>query len=134
MSKNNLVVELETSVNGVKFNADASAVKAVFGKPSRSMKKAFFSKSRTDVYDDFHIFYSDKGQFEAIEVFGEVSVYVNRETVYPGTLAKAKKAIPGLSGEHEDFTSNKASVGITTDEDGKNISSILFGCAGYYTK
>ena len=133
MSKNNLVVELKTSVNGVKFNADASAVKAVFGKPSRSMKKAFFSKGHTDAYDDFHIFYSDKGQFEAIEVFGDVSVFVNGETVYPGTLAKAKKVIPGLSGEREDFISDKASVGISTDEAGENITSILFGCAGYYT-
>lgn len=134
MKGKELTVVLGSSVNGISFGSSDRVVHKEFGKAKRTFKKAFFSKGHTDAYNDFHIFYSDKGQFEAIEVFGEVSVSVNGETVYPGTLAKAKKAIPGLSGEHEDFTSNKASVGITTDEDGKNISSILFGCAGYYTK
>lgn len=132
MITGNLKIDLAASVNGVAFKADALTVKSTFGKPNRSIKKAFFSKSRTDVYEDFHIYYSEKGLFEAIEVFGDVTVTVNGKTVFPGTLSQAKKVIPGLEGEHEEYMSYKASVGITTAEDETSISAMLFGCAGYY--
>lgn len=123
-------VVLGKEVNGVSFGTDRDAVRKVFGKKFKEIKKNIFSKNTMDAYDDFHIYYNKDNTFEAIEIFGRVTVRIEGVKAFPGNIETLKRLITDLDDEGDGYLSRKKSVGITT-EDGE-IKSILFGEPGYY--
>ena len=70
-------------------------------------------------------------KLEAIEFFGkEISLSINSQLVFPGTLSAANKILPDLMECFGTYISKSASVGICAEDD--NIVSILVGRKDYY--
>jgi len=126
------IVPLE-KVNDVKFGTNRDEVRKDFkeyGIPTE-FKKNKFSKNTTDDYGAFHVFYNEKNEFEAIEIFDNVEVLVSGITVFPANIDAVIKIFPDMEKEYEYYTSIENSVGLTADDSGK-IVSILFGDYNYY--
>ena len=123
-------VVLGKEVNSVPFGTERNAVRKVFGKKFKEIKKNIFSKNTMDVYDDFHIYYTKDDAFEAIEIFGRANVNIQGVRVFPGSIGAIKQLVTDLEDEGDGYLSRKKSVGITME--GDEIQSILFGEPGYY--
>lgn len=61
---------------------------------------------------------------------GDVTVSINSQQVFPGTLSTVQEILPDLQDCFGSYISKAASVGVTA-EDGK-IKSLLAGCKNYY--
>ena len=52
----------------------------------KPFKKSLFSKSKTDEYKDYHVYYSKENELEAIEIFGEMAkkgyIYKGLKPIY----------------------------------------------------
>ena len=128
------IIPLE-KVNDVKFGAKRDEVREKFkeyGSPTEFTKSKQFSKNTTDDYGVFHIFYNEKNEFEAIEIFENTEVYVDGKLIFPGNVDEILKMFPDSEKDHEYYTSVAKSVGITTEEETGKVEAILFGCCGYY--
>ena len=131
MSISNWNLVTTISINGIEFGKIRSVVKKNLGKPKRVFKKTPDAVNTTDAYANFHVFYSADDKLEAIEIFGnEISLSINSQTIFPGTLSAARKILPDIEGNYGSFESKSASVGISAEED--MIVSILVGGKGYY--
>ena len=62
-------IELTKSVNGLPFDSSRQKVHQTFGKPIKSFRKSPLSKSYTDDYGAFHVYYTPDNQMEAVEFF-----------------------------------------------------------------
>ena len=62
-------IELTKSVNGLPFDSSRQKVHQTFGKPIKSFRKSSLSKSYTDDYGVFHVYYTPDNQMEAVEFF-----------------------------------------------------------------
>ena len=125
-------VVLNKSINSLEFGVDRKTVRKEFGRKYKEIKKNVFSKSTTDAYDGFHVFYSEDDKLEAIEIFSG-KVLIEGKEIFPGTIDEAKNLIKGLKKSDYGYISKDKSVGITESDlkDGK-IEAILLGCEGYY--
>jgi len=120
------------SVNGLDFGIERTAVRKVLGKPKKVFRKTSSSENTTDAYADFHVYYSPEDQLEAIELFGSnISLSINSQPVYPGTLSSARKILPDLEDCYGSYISKEASIGISAEEG--SIVSILVGRKNYYS-
>ncbi|WP_026528268.1 hypothetical protein [Butyrivibrio sp. VCD2006] len=128
-----ITIEPLVQVNGVKFGCDRESARKIFGNKYKEIKKNKFSKNTMDSYKDFHVYYSEDGLFEAIEIFGKVKVIVAGYEVFPGKVDNSKKVFPEIHKDDDDWIDEKTSIGITVMQDDHNsIEAILFGCKGYY--
>ena len=119
------------SVNGIEFGTERSVVKKILGKPKRVFRKTPDAGNTTDAYADYHVYYSAEDKLEAIEIFGTgISLSIDSQPVYPGTLSAARKILPDIEENHGSFVSQRASVGIYVEDD--SIVSILVGRKEYY--
>lgn len=119
------------SVNGMEFGTNRSKVRSILGKPTRVFKKTSTSDNTTDVYVDFHVYYSADDKLNAIEFFGgDISLSIDSQILFPGTLSEAKKVLPDLEECYGSYISRSASIGIGVE--GDTIVSVLVGCKGYY--
>ncbi len=123
-------VDLTKSVNGIDFGLSRKEVRKRLNREYKEFKKGLFSKSITDDYIDFHVFYDKSDRFIAIEVFSNVSVLVNDRHIFPGGIDQAIAILPDLKKDGEGYISYKNSVGIYAPEE--TIESILFGKENYY--
>ncbi len=131
MDNSNWNVLPNVSVNGIAFGTDRSSVRKLLGKPKRVIKKTPDAANTTDVYEDFHVYYSAEDKFEAIELFGgSIIVNINSQPLFPGTLSAAYKMLPDLVEYFGIYMSKSASVGICSE--GDTIDSILIGRKNYY--
>jgi len=121
-------------VNGVKFGCNRKAARKAFGSKFKEVKKTVFSKSTMDAYDDYHVYYTPDGEFEAIEIFGDVTVMVNGKTVFPGNVRELKDIFSETQRDSDGWIDQNNSVGVTLSQDnGDVIEAILFGCENYYS-
>ena len=119
------------SINGIEFGTERSVVKKILGKPKKVFRKSSDAANTTDAYANFHAYYTADDKLEAIEVFGSsISVCIDDQIVYPGTLSAAIKVLSDLVECYGSFISKAASVGISAEDD--NIVSLLVGCKDYY--
>lgn len=120
------------SVNGMEFGTDRSNVRSILGKPTRVFKKTSASNNTTDVYADFHVYYSTDDKLNALEFFGDgISLKIGSQTLFPGTLSDAKKVLPDLKESYGSYISRSTSIGIGVE--GDTIVSVLVGCKDYYS-
>ena len=128
-----IVVKPLLKVDDAEFGADRKKARQVFGKKYKEIKKNIFAKSTMDAYDEYNVYYSKEGIFEAIEFFGELCVYINEKKVFPGKIKALKTILPHLELEEDGYIDRKNSVGVTVCADSpEEIESILFGCKDYY--
>ena len=122
------------SVNGVAFGCDRAEIRKKLGNDFKEVKKNIFSRNTMDVYKDYHVFYSKDNTFEAIEVFGEVIVKMNKKVVFPGQLKGLMRELPELEKDGADsYVDKTCSIALTVlPEEQDRIESILFGSKDYY--
>ena len=119
------------SVNGMEFGTERSIVRKILGKPTRVFKKTSASDNTTDVYADYHVYYSADDKLDALEFFGnEISLSIDSQVLFPGTLSEAKNILPDLAECCGSYISKSASIGIGVE--GDSIVSVLVGCKDYY--
>ena len=119
-------------IGEIEFGADKKNVRKVLGKEYRPFRKSIFSKSTTDAYADYHVYYTNEGALEAIEFFSGVEVVIAGKTVFPGTVANAQKVMGDLKDKSGSFVSEKYSVGLYAPNDEGNIEAILVARDAYY--
>lgn len=117
-------------VNGVKFGMKRDEVRKILGTFKGEFKKTPFSKTTTDDFGFCHVYYDTDGGCEAVEIFDNTEVVVERTTVFPIDMEKAKQIFSDLTEEDGSFISKSQSVGIYAPYG--NMESILFGIPGYY--
>lgn len=118
-------------IGDVRFGMKKQDVRNILGKKYRSFRKSIFSKSTTDAYSDYHVYYTQDGTLEAVEIFGSVEVWFKGEKLFPGTVAEALRILPDLEPDDGGYISRKLSVGLYAP-DNDRIESILVGRESYY--
>ncbi len=119
------------SVNNLRFGVDRDTVLKELGKPKRSFRKGMSSPNTTDEYQSCHVYYSEDDKLEAIEFFGvEITIYVDQQQLFPGTLTDAKSIFPDLEEDYGSYISKVNSVGIGAEDE--RIESVLVGRKNYY--
>ena len=123
-------VSLLEGFNNAKFGMKRSAVRAVLGEPVREFKKSKFSKTTTDDYSFFHVFYDKDDNFEAVEFFSEVEIKVNNDVIFPASIEKLTTTEYDFNVDGDGLISTKYSIGVYAPNG--VAESILFGVKGYY--
>lgn len=116
--------------NNVKFGMKRDAVRAVLGEPVREFKKSKFSKTTTDDYSLFHVFYDKDDNFEAVEFFNEVEIMIGNDVIFPAPVEKLKTTEYGFEADREGIISAQYSIGVYAPSG--VAESILFGVKDYY--
>ncbi len=125
-----LNVELLRRVNNVEFGMKREVVRSNLGNLIGEFKKTKFSSILTDDFGFCHVFYNDKDECEAIEIFEEAEVIVDGKIIFPGTLENIKSVVGDLEEVDGCYISENKSVGVFAPS-GKP-ESILLGMKGYY--
>ena len=123
------------NVNDVDFGSNRSIVWNMFGKPNDSFKKTSISKTETDDYGNFHVYYDDNYNFEAIEIFKGIDIYYNNYKLsnkYSEVLEYFKSIFNDIEEDEYGFTTKSGSIGVYIENDEDLIDSILFGKENYY--
>ena len=118
-------------IGDVRFGMKKQDVQNILGKKYRSFRKSIFSKSSTDAYTDYHVYDTQDGCLEAVEIFGNIEVWFNGRKLFPGTVAEARKVLPDLKPDEGGAVSRKMSVGLYAP-DNDRIESILLAREAYY--
>lgn len=123
-------VKLLVGFDNVKFGMERSKVRKILGEPAREFKKATFSKTTTDDYSDYHIFYDKYDRFEAVEFFNGVEIKIDSNVIFPISINELKKMEYNFTADGDDYISTDYSIGVYAP--GGNPESILFGVKDYY--
>jgi len=123
-------IDPTVSVDEIKFGSSRSDVRNRYGE-CEEFKKNKYSKNTTDDFGDFHVYYTEDDEFEAIEFFPDdsYSIFINGKKL-TNNISELKEMFPDLVEDSDSYTSVKCSVGF--DYDDGCIESILFGCQDYY--
>lgn len=123
-------IDPTVSVDEIKFGSSRSDVRNRYGE-CEEFKKNKYSKNTTDDFGDFHVYYTEDDEFEAIEFFpnDSISIFINGKKL-TNNISDLKELFSDLEEDSGSYTSVKFSVGFDYDDD--EISSILFGCPDYY--
>ncbi len=124
-------VQPKKSVNGILFGTERKRVRELIGGKYTEFKKTDSSSNTTDAYEDFHIYYDEDDLLEAVEIFGNISVTINGNVVFPGEIQNAKTVIQDLEFDNECYISKTESIGIYAPDD--SMESILVAKEGYYS-
>ena len=116
--------------NDIKFGFARADVRRKIEGKYKEYKKNKFSKNTLDDYSDFHLYYDENNTLEAVEVFSNIEILVNKKVIFPGTIDNALDAISELKEIDGGFISISNSVGIEAQEG--NIESVLFARKNYY--
>lgn len=116
-------------VNGIKFGMKREDVRKIIGE-AKEFKKSKFSKNTTDDFGYCHVFYNDDDECEAIEIFNNTEVLIDKTVVFPINISEIKTIIKDLVEDEGSFISKSQSIGIYAPNG--NMESILFGNIGYY--
>ena len=100
------------------------------GEDHDEFKKSSSSKSKTDDYKDFHVFYDADGNVEAVEFFDGSEITLSGKVIFPIATDDIEGAIPGIKRSGNSFTDTEKSIGIEANS--SNAKSILVGAEGYY--
>lgn len=83
-----------------------------------------------DAYDNVHVFYDEFNNVEAVEFFGDSTVYIDGKIVFPNDKNTVCQILPELTDDMGSWISVKDSVGVYAPEN--VVESVLFGKDGYY--
>lgn len=118
------------SVGPIKFGMSRDDVHKLMGEDRNEFKKSSSSKSKTDDYKDFHVFYDVDGNVEAVEFFDGSEITLGGKVIFPIATDDIEGAIPGIKRSGNSFTDTEKSIGIEANS--SNAKSILVGDEGYY--
>lgn len=116
-------------INGIKFGVKREEVRQKLGK-YKEFKKWSMSKVTTDDFGYCHVYYNEKQEFEAIEIFDDAQVFINGKLIFPIEFDSANKIIDDFQIESDSLISKSQSIGIFAPD--KKMETILFGVKGYY--
>lgn len=117
------------SVGKVRFGSDRKEVREILGNSYQEFKKSRFSKNTTDDYGDFHVFYDVDNKCEAIEIFENIELKIDKMTIFPGTMSIIE-LIGGFDYDGYCYINKEKSIGLSCHEE--KIDSILLGKKNYY--
>lgn len=124
---------LAKSVNGIPFGSARTKVRDALGNNFEEFKKSKYSKNTTDDFGTCHVFYSSNDTMDAIEIFPEVTVYVNSTEIsfeYPALIKWVRNLDPEAEEDSDGIVSKKFSIGVYAPY--QQVESILFGKQEYY--
>lgn len=127
---NTWVVKPLKSVNDIEFGMKREQVRNIFGDKYREFNKTKFSNNTTDDFYYYHVFYNEKDECEAVEIFEDISVIINGLKVFPNEVSVLTSIASDFTEENGSYISKSMSIGVYAPN-GK-IESILFGVDGYY--
>ena len=131
MMSNNWDIIPTVSIGDLKFGMDRIAVRKSLGKPKKTFSKTDDAVNTTDVYPDYHVYYTKDDKLEAVEfIRRDFSISINSQRICPGTLNEAKRILPDLEESFGSFISKAGSIGICIEDD--IIISLLAGSKDYY--
>lgn len=113
----------------VKFGMTRTQVRAILGEPTREFKKSKFSKTMTDDYTSFHIFYDKNDEFEAVEFFDDAEIIIDNSIIFPASIEQLK-ANYNFAADGDGYICAEHSIGVYAP--GGKAESILFAVSGYY--
>lgn len=119
-----------SSVGQIKFGITREQVHSAVGNPKGSFKKTKSSKSKTDNYNTFHVYYDEEDKVEAVEIFTGMDITIGGKDVFPLDKESTLSAIPGLTEDSGSYINKSKSIGV--EFFGNQARSILFGKKGYY--
>lgn len=119
------------NVGPIKFGMDRAAARKAAGGDFKEFKKTPFSKTTSDDFGAFHVYYDAEDKVEAIEIF-EGDIEIGGKKIFPASLKQAEKIIPPLKEDEYGAIAADVSIGLTV-EDGE-VTAILFGTKGYYSE
>lgn len=128
-----LEIHLLKSVNDIAFGTDRNVVRQAFGGEYTEFKKSKYSKTTTDDYGDFHLFYSVENTLEAIEIFPGTNVIVDGKEIYlecPAIVDWVQQIDPDSEQDNDGIISKKMSIGVYAPH--QEFETILFGREDYY--
>ncbi len=134
--KDNVIIVVPLiSVNGIEFGTSRDELWRRIGNPKKSFKKTPTSSTETDIYENYHIYYDNNYNFEAIEVFGQIDIYYNNEKLpksYSKILEYFKNKYDDIEEDVDGFISHKGSIGVYVENEDDYIDAILFAKKNYY--
>lgn len=114
----------------VKFGMERHEVRAILGEPIREFKKSKFSKTTTDDYSTYHIFYDINNKFEAVEFFDGAEIKIDDNIIFPKSFDLVKKTNYNFVSDGDGCVSLDFSIGVYAPSG--NPESILFAKENYY--
>ena len=114
----------------VRFGMLRSEVRCILGMPVCEFKKSKFSKTTTDDYGTFHVFYDVADRFEAVEFFNELRIQDNLNNVFPITSNDLIQLPYSFYEEYGSYICQEHSIGVYAPD--HSIESILFAIKDYY--
>lgn len=127
---NKYIVTPLVGFDSVKFGMSRDEIRGILGIPTREFKKSKYSKSTTDDYGAYHIFYDINDRFEAVEFFEETMIFDNKGNAFPRTAEALSKLPYHFVSDDESHICTEQSIGVYAPDG--NVESILFACEGYY--
>ena len=100
------------AIGPLEFGMDKASVRDVLGEEYKPFKKSLFSKSKTDEYKDYHVYYSKENELEAIEIFGEIRIAYEGKAIFPGSIENAQNLVPDLVLDSGSYISKSMSIGL----------------------
>lgn len=116
--------------DNVQFGMSREEVRSILGSPLREFKKSKYSKTTTDDFGVFHVFYDETDKFEAVEFFEEAGLKDIKGNTFPKEITADVPFPYALYNEGNDYINAEYSIGIFAPNN--RIESILFGIKGYY--
>ncbi len=118
------------SFNGIFFGTKREELRKEFAIEFLEFKKSKYSENTTDDYKLFHIFYDKSSNFEAIETFGDIPVFVGDIDLFSMKITDLPRLADDFVEEYGSYISKSKSMGITFENG--NVESALFGSPNYY--
>lgn len=117
-------------INTIEFGMSRQEVRKSLDGFIKEFKKNKFSKCTTDDFGYCHVFYDAQDCCEAVELFSEVTICVEENTIFPAECEFVQTVFDDFVWEEDSLISKKYSIGIYAP--GNKMESILFAAAGYY--
>lgn len=118
------------SIGPIRFGMSREEVRGLFDQSPKTFKKTKASKSETDDFGDFHVYYSESGTCELVEVFDNIKVTLGKNILFPTTEDNIKKNLQGITKSAGGYVC--ASLAIAFSVDGDKIHAISAGAKGYF--
>lgn len=115
-------------VNEIRFGMDRKEVRRYLKNHYNEYRKNIFSSNTADDFRSFHVYYDENDRCEAVEIFDWDEIEIQGKGI-ANSIAAYQEFFPDLEND-DGYISKQYSVGLS--EENGVISSVLFGCEGYY--
>lgn len=120
-------------VGAIEFGYEREKVRKILG-DFTEFKKTKKSQNTSDDFGHLHVFYNQENKCEAIELFPEADVFMDRFNVFYMSVTEIKRQLQVIDPEMEvdDDTITSLKYGISVYAPGEEVESILAFVKGYY--